>query len=111
MSGSGQLGGGPEGGMTPRFRTPLKSRILESLELTPVGASVTITGRNEAVFERANGLAANEGSGASISPGDEAIGWTLQGGSGNPDRLGRRCRRWPCDCDRGKTDWVDAVPQ
>lgn len=74
VSGSGQLGGGPEGGMTPRFRTPLKSRILESLELTPVGTSVIITGRIDAVFERANGLTANEGSGASMSLGDEAIG-------------------------------------
>jgi hypothetical protein len=77
--------------MTPRFRTPLKSRILESLELTPVGTSVIITGRIDAVFERANGLTANEGSGTSMSLGDEAIGRTLQGGSGNPDRLGGCC--------------------
>jgi hypothetical protein len=91
VSGSGQFGGGPEGGMTPRFRTPLKSRILESLELTPMGASVMASGRNDAVFERANALTANEGSGASMSPSDEATGWTLQGGSGNADTLGGRC--------------------
>jgi len=108
VSGSGQLGGGPEGGITPRFRTPLESRILESLELTPVGASVMVTGPSDAMFERANALTANEGSGASMSPGDEATGWTLQGGSGNPERLGGH---WPCDGGRDKIDWVDAAPQ
>jgi len=91
VSGSGQLGGGPEGGITPRFRTPLESRILESLELTPVGASVMVTGPSDAMFERGNALTANEGSRVSTSPGDKATGLTLQGGSGNPGRLGGCC--------------------
>jgi hypothetical protein len=43
------------------------------------------------MIERANTLIANEDSGASMSSGDEATGWTLQGGSGNPERLGGHC--------------------
>jgi hypothetical protein len=111
VSGSGQLGGGPEGGITPKFRTPLKSRILESLELTPVGASVMASGPNDAMIEQANALTANEGSEASMSPGDEAADWTLQGGSGNPERLGGRCWHWPCDGGGVEIDWVGAAPQ
>ena len=94
MAGRGQLGGGPDGGTSPSFGRPLASRIRQSRALTLVGALVMMTVGKDVVLEKANGLTSIEGSNACISVGDEASGWTLSGGSGNPDKLRRRicCR-------------------
>jgi hypothetical protein len=92
VAGRGQLGGGPDGGIRPSFGRPLASRIRQSLALTPAGALVTMTVGKDVVLEKANGLTCIEGSSACISIGDEASGWTLSGGSRNPDKLrGRIC--------------------
>lgn len=64
--------------------------------MTPTGALVTMTAGNDFVLEKANGLTCIEGSGTSISVGDEEFGWTVEGGSGNPDKLRRRFSCWSC---------------
>lgn len=90
MSGSGQVGGGPEGRIVPSLRTPLESRIFESLGLTPAGALVTVTVGRGVFLDGFDGWRSKEDSEASASLGAEATGCAKEGGSGNTDKLNGR---------------------